>query len=599
MTKSRIILLLVFCLASVSAPLCGQDGYRYNEATDAVFTRGMGLFREKHFAEAESIFDSLSCVRPIDQRTTASYVMAAKARFGNAEYQQSAAGLATLLKQFPESAYADDARFTLALDYMMLQWYDDAAYELLRTIEVSTDSLLLQKSIGLFRLLAQQRLTISQIRQAQEKISGPDARDLASLTLAQKYAAAGDVHHAFGVLSEVLSRPLPGKFSGEMHALESSLQSAPVMKIGALLSLMNGSTSNAVQSIAQEMEEGMTFAINEARATIPAFASLSLEVLDTGRDSVKTLSSIKELCRDPDVVAIVGPMFSNLVPLCVPPVERAGIPLLSPTAADVGIAALGKNIFQLSPDYAVRGKAMAYYAVRDLGMTSLAVVASTDAPTRSSAESFVAEAKELGATIVAVESYEKGAGDLHGQFMDVRKQALALAGQTGNPEDVDVPINIIQGIFLPTDDVEEADALASQMKYFNINAQFLGNSEWSDPLQLDQHRRDLNDIMFGSDSYLDETDSSYQELVQQFVSVMKKKPTKYTILGYDAVRLLLTEIAGGATNRMALGSALKNVRNYRALHSLISLHPGRVNTSVVMLKYRNGEFIKLKDLSLP
>jgi len=597
--KFRAALYFVSCLCLLESPVCGQDDFRYNVSTDAVFSRGISLFRDHQYTEAETLFDSLARVRPIDQRTTASYVMAAKARFGNGEYQQSAAGLATLLKQFPESMYADDARFTLALDYMMLQLLDDAAYELLRTIDISPDSVLVSKATGLFRTLAAQRLSTAQLRQARDKASSPDARDLASLMLAQKYAAAGEVHEAFGALTEALSRPLPGKYASEMHVLESTLQKAPVMKIGALLSLMKGSTPNAVQSIAEEMEDGMTVAVNEARATLPGFASLSLDILDTGHDSAKTVASVKELCRNPDVVAIIGPMFSNLVPQCVSSVEHAGIPLLSPTAVDVGIAALGKNVFQLSPDYAMRGKAMAYYAVRDLGMTSLAVIAPTDPPSRSVAESFIEQARQLGATIVDTESYQKGAGDLHDQFINMRKAALRLAAQTGNPDDVDVPINLIQGLFLPTDDIEEADALASQMKYFNINAQFLGNSEWSDPLQLDQHRRDLNDLIFCSDSYLDESDSLYQEFVRHFESAMKKKPTKYSALGYDAVRLLLRQIGQGATNRLTLGSALRNVTEYRGVHSLITLRSGRVNAGMVILKYRNGEIIKLKDLSLP
>src|SRR5208283_565733 len=110
------ILLMRFILISQGE---AQDVFGYNADVEQSFSMGLTLFREKNFSEAAILFDSLSRMSPIHQRTTASFVMAAKARFIAGAYQESATGASVILKKFPGSEYIDDARFTLALDYMM------------------------------------------------------------------------------------------------------------------------------------------------------------------------------------------------------------------------------------------------------------------------------------------------------------------------------------------------------------------------------------------------------------------------------------------------------------------------------------------------
>ncbi len=576
----------------------GQDVFRYNADIEHAFSAGLTLFREGNFPEAAGLFDSLSRMKPLHQRTTASFVMAAKARYNMGAYRESAMNLSPVLKNFPTSAYVDDARFTLALDYMMMDLYEDASYQLLKAIEISPDSVLASKAVALFTSLASQRLKEPQLRQLLSSADSTRTKDLILLFLAQKYESTGDTRKVFQILQEPLSRTVPSMYDAEMRSVEQNMHEVPSLKIGVLLSLMKEQTLNPVSSIATDILDGINFALNEEKNSTSRIASLSLDIRDTERDSATTVVFMKDLCDQPDLVAIIGPLFSNLTMSCAPLAERAHIPLITPTADGDNIAAMGKHVFQLSPDFVTRGKAMARYAVQDLGMSTLAVVSSADPGDKAISQSFAEEAKRLGATIVAVEFYNSGTTDMHDQFIDLRTVALHVAQQNDDPQNLNVPISLVQGVFLPIENAEEIGVLSAQMKYFNINAALLGNGVWNDPNQLDQHKRDVNGVVFCADAFIDETDSATAHVRKTFSEQMKKTPSKFTFLGYDAMKLLLSQMEHGSISRSAITSALTNLKGYRGLHSTITLNPHRANSEVNILKYSNGEIIRMKEISV-
>ncbi|HMD14191.1 MAG TPA: penicillin-binding protein activator, partial [Bacteroidota bacterium] len=348
------------------------------------------------------------------------------------------------------------------------------------------------------------------------------------MLLAQKYASTGETRKVFQTLEGPLSRPAPSMYAAEMRSLEQNIHEVPKLTIGVLLSLMKHQTLNPVSSIATDILDGINFALSEAKNSIARVVSLSLDVRDTGRDSATTVELMRDFCDEADVAAVIGPLFSNLTTYCVPLDEQEHIPLITPTADGDNIAAMGKYIFQLSPDFVTRGKAMARFAVQDLGMSTLAVISSAEPEGKAISQSFTDEAKSLGATIVAVEFYNGGVTDMHDQFIDLRTAAFHVAQQNDDPQDLNIPVSLIQGVFLPIESSDEIGVLSAQMKYFNINAALLGDGAWNDPNQLDQHKRDVNGVIFCSDSFIDETDSATAHVRKTFSEQMKKTPSRFT-----------------------------------------------------------------------
>ena len=97
------------------------------------------------------------------------------------------------------------------------------------------------------------------------------------------------------------------------------------------------------------------------------------------RDPAVAARLTKELAADQEVIGILGPMFSSTTLTAARAAQEAAIPLISPTANANGIAALVQFVFQANPDYEMRGRAMARYAVGKLGFRTMAVLAPSDA----------------------------------------------------------------------------------------------------------------------------------------------------------------------------------------------------------------------------
>jgi ABC-type branched-subunit amino acid transport system substrate-binding protein len=163
-------------------------------------------------------------------------------------------------------------------------------------------------------------------------------------------------------------------------------------------------------------------------------------------------------------------------------------------------------------------------------------------------------------------------------------------------ENLDIPTLTIQGIFIPITDADEIGIVASQIKYFNIQTQILGSSEWYDIGQLDAHRRDAAGAVFISDFYVNRNDSLYKRFVQQYAALTHRQPTKFSLIGFDAMSLLLDVIGGKAVTRETIAAALEQKQSYRGIHSFVDLTHGRVNSFLHVLRYQKGDVDKIGEI---
>ncbi len=167
-----------------------------------------------------------------------------------------------------------------------------------------------------------------------------------------------------------------------------------------------------------------------------------------------------------------------------------------------------------------------------------------------------------------------------------------------NADNVDTPIASIEGLYVPVNDPEEMGAIAPQLTFFNVRTQLLGSNEWYDIDQLAEHRRYVNGVMFASDTFVSSDDLAYAAFDASYVTAMGKRPSKYSLFGYDAMKLLLERIAKGATGRKELAKQLGLVRAFQGIHAKISLLNGRVNSELHILQYMNGKVTEIGEISV-
>ena len=598
--RRAVLALLITAVAALNEGRAQQE-FSFNSAVEQQFSEAVALFKNGRFDEAGAIFDDLHRLKPWHQRTTATYVMLAKSWFELRNYRQSASLLLEFLKHFPASTYGDDAYYTLGLDRMMDGQFEEASTDFLRGLELTGDQNLARRAEALFEYVADERLGVQELDRILRRPSTDLLKDLIGLKLAGKYYTGGDASRAKQVLYGLVTAERANVYRQRARELLDKLEREAGVKIAVVLPLMEDAAANPAGSLARELLEGITFAMKEEASHPRSGTGVSIEVRDSKRDSASAFRAVREVVSSPEVIGIVGPVFSNAVAACAPLANSSGIPMISPTATADGLASMGPYVFQLHPDWSTKGKAMARYAVNYLGLSTLAILFSNDAPESLAAHSFSEEARRLGANVIAAESFPLGASDLREQFLHIRRAAAAadslhLIGADSISDNTDVPVTAIQGIFVAVDHAEEIGVVGSQLSYFNIKAQILGNEEWYDLLQLDMHKQYVNGAVFSSDFYADPGDSAYTRFDRTFCSATARHPTKYTLIGYDSMRMLLDRIAEGAVTREKLTAALAHLERYPVLHTTVTLTHGRVNSEVHVLKYFNGEVKRIIEL---
>jgi branched-chain amino acid transport system substrate-binding protein len=119
-----------------------------------------------------------------------------------------------------------------------------------------------------------------------------------------------------------------------------------------------------------------------------------------------------KLVSDPTVVAIAGHIFSGATEAAIPVYEKAGIPMLSPSATNPPLTTLGSKVFNRNAfTDAIQGKFAAEYLFNKLGVKDLAVMHDGQAFGQGLADVVKARFEELGGKIVAYEAITPGETD--------------------------------------------------------------------------------------------------------------------------------------------------------------------------------------------
>ncbi|MDE3058238.1 MAG: ABC transporter substrate-binding protein [Bacteroidota bacterium] len=643
---------------AASAATNAQERIVYNDFAETQFLIGTRQFAQKDFAGAYSTFQKIFFQKPYNQRTTAAMLMGAKALYRQRQYYPSVQLLKNFLNLFPSSLYVEDAHYTIGIDEYALSSYLDAAQEMLFVLDHGAERRTLARAQRLLENLVSEFLSSDEIAALSSLSHTKKTALLLSLYDAEKKWEAGNAKEAIDEAKRVSSQQDDEELARQAQMLVSRFEVKGFVKIGVILPLMHKQPElTREKKLAEEMYDGITFAVDAYNTGIgESGTKVKLDVGDSEHDPVTAMNVVQPWLADSGVVAIVGPIFSNVVSAAARYVSPYRIPLISPTATDNGLAAISQYIFQANPDYATRGKLMAQYAVLKLGYKNLGVIAPQVMPSSAMADSFVAEAVRLGATIVSQQRYVQGSTDLRSLFRAMRQDdadfnaeySVAFAGKLSYGEiinrlatagvhksfvdslkaadtevfaanlfsangkhildslqiptqkvvvDVDslqYPVTAMQAVYCPIASSDDIGVITSQMIYYNIRAAILGSDEWDDLNELDLNKRYADGVIFSSDRW-NEDSFAYHQFAGRFLAATGHLPNDNVLFGYDTMELLLHLIQHGGTSREALPRMLAQVSNYQGFHSRISLTEDRVNSWLTLLQYKRGKVSKIGE----
>jgi ABC-type branched-subunit amino acid transport system substrate-binding protein len=659
MTLTKIVITGLLGLLLSGGTLLAQDEVVFNQTDEESFLLGTKQYGQNDFKEAYLSFQKVIEDPVRNQRTTAALIMSAKTLFQLHSFRESIRLLKDFLDTFPQSNYAEDAHFTLALNYYRLNRYPDAASELLIVLESGKERKTFLRSQRIFENVASEFLTAQEIKDLLYFSKTERSKKLLTLHLAELEFDQGLYTESMAHAREVLSGKEDPLSAQRARSLLVRVQSGTSVKLGVILPLMQKTDgASREKKLAYEILDGIKYAVDEYNLkNAKQGVTVVIDVRDSEKDPLVAAREIQPWLDDKEFIGIVGPIFSYEVSPVAGIANSRKIPLITPTATDNGIAAVGDYVFQANPDYSTRGKAMAQYAVLKLGLKNLAVVAPSFQPSSAIADSFVQESIRLGARIISDKRYFKGATDLRYLFSSMRSEAAvfgneqsidfkgtvsypeiikrltamgvrkstidslaekqgkvivqrlfgqngkAIADSLGIPLQVEpfyldslqYPLTSIQAVFSPISSSSEIGIITSQLTYYNIKATILGSGEWNDPTELDLNKRYADGVIFSSDRWV-ENSYAYGQFTSQFFQATQRQPIDNVLFGYDAMALVLTQILNGGTTRERLTDLLAKVSDFPGYHSKISLTENRVNSYLHILQYKKGKISKIDEV---
>jgi len=303
---------------------------------------------------------------------------------------------------------------------------------------------------------------------------------------------------------------------------------------------------------------------------------LQLVVEDSKSDPKDSAQIAQKFVSDSRIVAELGDFTSTACMAAQPIYDRAGMVQLSPTASHPEFAPKSQWSFGIVGTQAEEGAFMASYAVEKVGKKKLAVLYINNDWGIAAQENFIKKAKELGAQIVAVESFFDRDKDFTGVLTKLR----------GSKPDA---------LYIPSMYNEGALIEKQREKLGWSDVAVFGPGSLYSPKLLEIGGSAVEGLH--TSTIFMESDPRPE--VQEFIKAFKARnnnvsPNMFAAVAYDAMMILANAIDKAGTDRKAIRDELAKMRNHVGMTGKVSFTERRdVKRDYHHLIVKNGAWTLL------
>jgi ABC-type branched-subunit amino acid transport system substrate-binding protein len=385
-----------------------------------------------------------------------------------------------------------------------------------------------------------------------------------------------------------------------LQALQSALNTNPT-KIGVLLPL-----SGEGQLAGQRTLWGIELALSSLRTRDPSL-ELTLVPRDSQGDSTVASEALRSLVNDEHVIAVIGPLFSQVATDLGPLVDALSIPTISPYARDSEFPLLSAYAFRNSLTDTTQTRFLAEYAIQALNLTRFAILYPDESYGAALKDMFIEHVIRLQGEIVAVASYPQDTTD----FQQPIKQIGGVDDQTLNDLTAGADTAILQlppdtefaseqsakpydAIFLPGY-YDRVGLIAPELAFYNItDVQLLGSDGWNADEITAIGERFVENALFVDGFFADSSTPAVSAFVQQFQQRYGERPALLAAQGYDTLQILAQLLRTGLTTRDELRDRLLQVRDFPGLSGRTTFTPqGDTEKVPYLLTIRKGRITQV------
>ena len=309
-----------------------------------------------------------------------------------------------------------------------------------------------------------------------------------------------------------------------------------------------------------DISQGAKIAITDA-GDLNGF-KFELLAEDDGGSAEGGAAVANKFVSDPTVVAIAGHIFSGATGAAIPIYEKAGLPMMSPSATNPALTQSGSKVFnRLVFTDAAQGKFAATYIYNTLKLTKMAVLHDGSTYGQGLAQVTNDEFTKLGGTVVAFQAITPGESDY---------SSILASLASKNPEVLYFGGYVAEGV-----------VLVNQMKQAGLtNTVFFGDDgtfgqDFLDRTAANGEGAYSTSLIPASTPAKDKFDAAYLAAYQTPAG----KLSPYTWTAYDAAAVLIAAIKSVAVlgadgnlyiPRQALVDAVRGTKDYQGIAGTVT-----------------------------
>jgi len=340
---------------------------------------------------------------------------------------------------------------------------------------------------------------------------------------------------------------------------------------------------------------------------------VKLIVYDTKGSPVETARKSKDLLVKDQAQLCIGPVLSNTAVVSAAMFSDKDIVMITPTANEDGISALGDNIFQMNVTLGTMAQRLAKYAVDNMSIRDFAIIAPSSGFGFAMADAFKDELRRQNIEVAYEEYFAEGTHDFSGTLNRlrgalIRRRLEEILADRGLMQRVTSLSNAdslryadstlaVGGLFMPLSDYEDVLKLSSQVVFRRIRTQMLGTGGWSDPRvpSGSEGKRYANNAIVSVGIQPDMASEGWQNFAAAYKARYNDEPNRIAAMGYDAAALVIKAAAeAGGPDAAKLKKALSSVKEYGGLSGLITFDPVTgANGEAIIMKVTDKGFVRV------
>lgn len=543
------------------------------------FEDGMEMYQQGQFKEALDIFSNLD--------SDEARLFTGKSHFALGEYLTAKPYLESFSDEDDRDLY-QEAQYTLALADFQLGQYGDALNRLYRMkqqqrkTQVVTDAIRLYDDILDYITINQRKSAFQQadfpeikydlVNSAFGSVSYPVAKTLYSQLVKSKIDTTNSaVQELSKAIADSMSYAVKMTFDNRKEAPEGI-----TYNIGAALPTYNNDAPEF--KVSQGLYFGYVLAAEQFNQQHPNKKAF-IRHQNTGVEMDSAEYAMTDLAWNSNADAVLGPLFSEPARKMADLVEQYQIPMIAPLANSDTLNIDNPYVYQANPTFSSHGRRMAEYAVQNLQMDTLAVLAEQNSLGEASAFAFREHAEKLGAKVTHffVDDLEGKGYDLsdYTQYFTSDKTKIDSLGNYHYLDGIYAPFT---GQAAPT----LAELLLVDLEAMDSNITVLGSQEWGN-FNLPEAPMENQEVYFSESYYINQKSERVEQFREQFEKRFNMEPNRFAMIGYDTASYLLGTLDNVANSEL-LKNALKNQPSYEGLISNINFRNTHINQEVKIFR---------------